>query len=84
MAQEDLFQRLLKAGFQKATYRGGRDGSTKGWANLSAGIQVFSVEWNILQKRVWVCMDFPNNYAQGFGSESAACEHALERAERSE
>ena len=80
MAKQWLHDRLVHAGFQRAKYRGING---ENWGNLSQGIMVFSVHWRIQQKRVWMCIDFPAEYAKGFGSESAACEHALERAERS-
>ena len=80
MAKLGLHQRLMRAGFQKARYRG-MDGEC--WGNLSKGIRVCFMEWPVRQERFWVCIDFPADYARGFGSESAACEHALERAERS-
>ena len=80
MATLGLHERLWQAGFVKARYRGFESDS---WGNLKKCIVVFSQEWRIQQKRVWICIDFRDNYARGFGSESAACEHALERAERS-
>ena len=80
MAKQWLHDRLVHAGFQRARYRGF---DADCWGNLEKCIVVFSQEWRIQQKRVWICVDFRDNYAKGFGSESAACEHALERAERS-
>ena len=76
-----LYDRLLLAGFVRARWRGFEADC---WGSLEKCIVVFSQEWRVQQKRVWVCIDFRDNYACGFGSESAACEHALERAERSE
>ena len=79
MAKQGLHDRLTHAGFVRAKYRGING---ENWGSLSQGIMVFCVFWKITQKRVWLCVDFPAGYAKGFGSESAACEHALERAER--
>ena len=73
-----LHDRLLHAGFVRAKYRGING---ENWGHLKKGIMVFSASWRIHQKRAWLCVDFHNSYAKGFGSESAACEHALERAE---
>ena len=81
MATLGLHERLRKAGFVKARYRG-MEGEC--WGNLSRGIRVCAVQWSVRGECVWLCIDFRDNYAKGFGSESAACEHALERAERSE
>lgn len=73
-----LHDRLLHAGFTKTEYRG-MNGPA--WNNLKKKIRVSEEAWSLLAQRVWVCVDFRDNYARGFGSESAACEHALERAE---